>query len=217
MKRVLAILPIAVLAAGCGGGSSPSATQPSQAALTTPTTIAPSTPAATAAVSIRGCPRPAHYATDRAHTGALTAHTYSAAADVQAALKYDQLSSGARDVFLHRVRSPKSAVNGVVSCVALQFATPHLAGRFFMSYRALRRPAKSIVHEITPEPSLAGLAGTTTYFEKKQTFRGYGISSTNVIEASGRAGNTLYIASVAGPSPSVSLARTLLKSMASHS
>jgi hypothetical protein len=217
MKRLIAVVPIAVLVAGCAGGSSSgSATPaPSQAALTTPTSA---TPASLASVS--GCDLgalPKHYAVDKAHTGKLTARTYSAAADVQAALEYDHLTSGARSVFLHRTGGAHSPIDGVVSCVAMDFTSAHLAGRFFMSYRALRAQAKSIVHELTPEKPVNGLTGTTSYFEKDQSFRGYGINSTNVIEVAGQSANRLYITSVAGTAPSVALARTLLESMASQS
>jgi hypothetical protein len=155
---------------------------------------------------------PSHFTADHALTGAVTAKTYSASADVQAALEYDQLKAGSRRVFVRRGAGPR--VNGVVSCVTLQFSSAHLAGNFFGSYRELRNQAGSIVHPIPVSP-IRGVTGTVAYFEKQQSFRGYHIASTNVVEVAGLAGSTLSIASVAGGSPSVLLARTLLTSIAS--
>jgi hypothetical protein len=154
---------------------------------------------------------PSHFTADRAHTGAVTAKTYSASADVQAALEYDQLKAGSRRVFVHRAGTK---IDGVISCVTLQFGSAHLAGNFFGSYRELRNQAGSIVRHIAVSP-VRGVNGTVGYFEKEQSFRGYHIASTNVVEIAGLAGDTLSIASVAGGSPSVPLARTLLTSIAS--
>jgi hypothetical protein len=171
-------------------------------------------------VSLGGCRRsslPARYDVDPAHSGGLNAHTYSASADVQAALEYDQLKAGGREVFVQHPAGAPRRVDGVVSCVALRFASAHLAGRFFGSYRELRRDAGPIAHKVSVGQPIAGVNGAVAYFEKKQSFRGYRIASTNVVEAAGLVNDTLFIASVAGASPSVSLARTLLTSIASSS
>jgi hypothetical protein len=194
---------------GCGGGSTSS-----------PSTLGPShpgtsSPVADAAPATTGCTLsqlPAGYAVDAAHTGKLTAHNYSAAADVQAALEFDQLTNGGRDVWLHRSSSGK--VTGVVSCIAMPFPSAHIANRFFMSYKELRTDAGSIVHKITLPKPVRGLAGVTAYLETEQSFRGYHIASTNVVEAAGTDGSRLDIVSVAGKSPSRVLVQRLLAAMA---
>jgi hypothetical protein len=155
---------------------------------------------------------PSGYSVDPAHTGKLTAHNYSAAADVQAALEYDQLTDGGREVWLHRTSAGK--VTGVVSCVAMPFPSAHIADRFFMSYQELRTEAGSIVHRISLPGPASGLSGVTAYLETEQSFRGYHIASTNVIEAAGTDGSRLDIVSVAGQSPSRVLVQRLLTAMA---
>jgi hypothetical protein len=207
LKRLLALGATALVVAGCGGGSHPSAAPAphvSPASLVTPT---------------GGCAQgvvPRGYALDRAHTGDLTSHTYSASADVQAALAYDQLKAGSRRIFLHHAAGTHSAVDGVVSCVTLTFATADGATRFFGSYRTLRQQAHEIARKVAA-PAVAGLAGTTAYAETQQSFRGYGISSTNVFELAGLDGQTLDIVSVAGHSPSRHLAATLAETLVSGS
>jgi hypothetical protein len=186
---------------GCGGGSTPQPSHPGTATLAAPV--------------VTGCTLamlPAGFSVDTAHTGKLTAHNYSAAADVQAALIFDQLEPGSRDVYVHRPGSGK--IDGVTSCVAMPFATPHVAARFFMSYRSLRQQAGAIVHRIKLPGSVPGLSGVTAYLETEQSFSGYHIASTNVVEAAGRDGSRLDIVSVAGTSPSRALARRLLMAMA---
>jgi hypothetical protein len=188
---------------GCDGGSTPQPSHPG------------ATSTAAAALAPTGCSTgllPAGYVVDPAHTGKLTAHNYSAAADVQAALEFDQLGKGSRDVYLLHAKSGK--VTGVVSCIAMPFPSAHVAGRFFMSYRTLRTDAGSIVHRIKLPRPVSSLSGVTAYLETEQAFRGYHIASTNVIEAAGRAGPRLDIVSVAGSSPSRSLAQRLLAAMA---
>jgi hypothetical protein len=156
---------------------------------------------------------PPGFRLDKAHSGELTAHNYSASADVQAALEFDQLQDGVRQIYIHRIKNAKSAVDGVASCVSLQFASASQAARFFGSYQALRRQAKPLVHRISPRPQVKGLTGTTAYLERRQSFRGYAIASTNVIEVAGLAGQTLDIASVAGSAPSAARAAGLLKAL----
>jgi hypothetical protein len=210
VKRVLALCAVAgaaVALTGCGGGSSPG---PSAAPTLSPASFAAPT---------TGCGAqqvPAGYTLDRAHTGALTAHTYSASADVQAALEFDQLEGGSRRVYLHHVSGDHSAVDGVLSCVSLTFPSADEASRFFGSYRTLRHQAGPLVRRL-PAPDVPGLTGTTSYLEREQSFRGYGVSSTNVVETAGLAGAVLDIASVAAATPSRTLGTRLITSMAGAS
>jgi hypothetical protein len=199
--------------AGCSGGSS----SPAQSAAVTPPVGSAVSASLSSQAARAGCIRsvlPARYRADQAHSGALTAHNYSQAADIQAALEYDQLKAGSRMVYVDR---SGRTIDRVASCVAMQFASAHLANRFFLSYRDTRDHAPSIVRKVRGVRTVGGVTGTTAYFERAQSFRGYHISSTNVVEVAGRSGNELYIASVAAKSPSVDLARTLLESMVSSS
>lgn len=211
MKRLLAVLAIALTVAGCSSsGSSPTASGGASPGPTSPT----------AAVLLAGCGAsilPAHYVVDSAHSGKLTAHTYSQSADVQAALVFDQLKDGQRKVYVHHAHGAKSPIDGVASCVTMTFPSAHVANRFFLSYRALRSDAGSLVSRLAVHPAIHGLAGTTAYREREQSFRGYHIASTTVIEAAGRDGANLDIASVAGMHPSPALARRLLASMVGSS
>jgi hypothetical protein len=207
VKRVVALGALALVLAGCGGTSSPSSAPAKPM-------VSPSVAPASLSTADLGCDHsvlPAGFSVDKAHSGRLTAHTYSASADVQAALEFDKLQSGARRVYVHHSSDSRRAVDGVASCISLQFASPALAIRFFGSYQTLRRQAGSLVARISPAPLVSGLRGTTAYYEKQQAFRGYGISSTNVIEVAGLHGQTLDIASIAGTSPAVSVATNLLK------
>jgi hypothetical protein len=212
VKRVAALgVPALVLAGaltGCGGASVPSPAPPAASPEVSPASLA------TTSAGFSGAALPAGYRLDKAHSGALTDHTYSASADVQAALEFDQMQTGARQIYLHRVSATHSAVDGVASCVTLRFASAQLAARFFGSYQTLRKQAKPLVHPISPSPRVNGLTGTTAYFERQQSFRGYGITSTNVIEVAGLSGSTLDIASLAGTAPSAARATALLKAMA---
>jgi hypothetical protein len=192
--------------AGCGGGSA----SPVQARPAASPSVAPAA-LATAASRCSRAALPAGYTPDRAHTGALTSHTYSTSADVQAALQFDQLSAGRRQVFLHRTGN---RVDGVVSCVTLTFPSSDQAGRFFGSYRTLRKQAGALVTRLSRVPHVSGLQGTVGYVERQQSFRGYRINSTTVLEVAGLSGTTLDIVSVAGGSPSTHLASALAKSLA---
>ncbi|HVW79547.1 MAG TPA: hypothetical protein VHB69_01225 [Mycobacteriales bacterium] len=194
-----------LLVSGCGGGSTPS---PSSH----PVTARPAAAVAPVTTGCTGAMLPKGFTVDAAHTGKLTAHNYSATADVQAALEYDQMTDGGRDVWLKRAKSGR--ITQVASCIAMPFPSAHIANRFFMSYRQLRTDAGSIVHRIALPKPVAGLAGVTAYLETQQSFRGYHIASTNVIEAAGRDGSRLDIVSVAGSSPSAALAQRLLAAMA---
>lgn len=204
MKRVLALCGAAAVIAGCGGSSSP----------TTPG-AAPRASQASFATS-SGCDHnllPAGYRPDPAHSGKVTARTYSASADVQAALLYDKLQAGSRQIYL---RGPTRHADSVVSCIALSFPGSDELGRFFGSFRTLRRQAASIVTKL-PAASIEGTADPVAYDETDQSFRGYGIDSTKVIEIAATAGNTLFITSVSGTHPSRAFATDLLKSMVTSS
>lgn len=139
---------------------------------------------------------PAGFRPDPAHTGPLTATTYSPSADVQAALTYDQLQRGERQVFVHR---SGRRVDAVASCMTLTFPSVAQADRFFGSYRTLRQEAGSLVTRTPFGRRVAGLREPVAYVERQQSFRGYRISSTTVREAAGRSGSTLDIASISGP------------------
>jgi hypothetical protein len=206
LKRVLALCGAAAVIAACGGSSSPTASAP-----------APAVSQASFATA-SGCDRsllPGGYRLDPAHSGKVTAHTYSASADVQAALLFDKLQAGNRQIFLHSA-SAKQNADAVISCISLTFPGSDELGRFFGSYRTLRHQAASIVTKLPAAP-VAGASDPVAYDETHQSFRGYGINSTNVIEVAATAANTLYITSVSGAHPSRALATTLLKSMVSSS
>jgi hypothetical protein len=155
---------------------------------------------------------PSGYALDKAHSGEVTSHSYSAAVDLQAALQYDELQSGAREIYLHRVASTKSKVDGVVSCVSLRFPSVDQAARFFGSFQTLRKQASAVVTKLHPAPHVKGLTGTTAYLEREQSFRGYGIASTDVLEIAGLEGSTLHIVSVGGAQPSKAVAVRIVRS-----
>jgi hypothetical protein len=211
VKPVVALCVPAIALAGVLTGCASSASSPASSPAATPR-VSP----ASLATPTAGCAPtsvPAGFALDKAHSGALTAHTYSASADVQAALEFDQLQTGTRQIYLRHVKNAKSPVDGVVSCVSLRFPSASLATRFFGSYQTLRRQAKPLVREIVATPQVKGLTGTTAYFERHQSFRGYGITSTNVVEVAGLAGRILDIASVAGAAPSAARATGLLKAL----
>jgi hypothetical protein len=207
LKRVLALCGAAAVIAGCGGtSSSPTRFDP------TPTV----SPASFATVS--GCDRsllPSGYRLDPVHSGKVTAHTYSASADVQAALLYDKLQTGSRQIFLHS-SGGKQRADTVASCISLTFPGSDELGRFFGSYRTLRHQAASIVTKLPAAP-ISGVTSPVAYDETDQSFRGYGVTSTNVVEVAGTAGDTLFIISVSGTHPSRALATNLLKSMVTSS
>jgi hypothetical protein len=210
----MAVLRASIGTALCASAAAATLTGCSSGPSSTPAaapTVSPASFAAPAA-GCRGQVIPPGDVLDPAHTGKLTARTYSASADVQAALEFDQLQQGSRRIYLHHVSGKRSAVDGVVSCVALTFPSTEAANRFFGSYRALRRQAGPLVSRL-PSPVVHGLTGTTSYLERKQSFRGYGVASTNVIETAGLAGTTLDIVSVAGATPSRTLGTRLVSSM----
>jgi hypothetical protein len=208
MRRVNAGVALVVaVAAGCsstGSGSSPAAEpRPS--------------PASAASAQLTGCQPsllPSGYVVDTRHSGRLTAHNYSQSADVQAALVFDQMSGGARRVYVHHRSGAASRIDAVASCVTMQFPDAHVANRFFLSYRSLRDHAGSLVTRVPIGNTVPALTGLTAYREMEQSFRGYRIASTTVVEAAGQANRNLDIVSVAGSRPSTRLARALLASLA---
>jgi len=208
-----ALLAIGLVLAGCSGSTSSPTSKPRL----TPESLASSLAAPVSDAASGGCARselPRGFVADKAHSGALTAHTYSASADVQAALEYDAMQAGSRRVFTRRPAGAHSPVSAVVTCVSMTFASAPQAARFFSSYRYTRDRAPSVVQKIAAPTSVPGVTGATAYLEKRQSFRGYGITSTNVVEVAGLEDRTLLIASVAGTKPSSTLAGRLLGSMA---
>jgi hypothetical protein len=135
----------------------------------------------------------------------VSATTYSAAADVQAALEYDQLKSGQRAVYLHHTGG---RVDGVASCVTLTFGSAHVAQRFFGSYKALRKEAGKVAKRVAVKGNVP--AGTVAYREIDQSFTGYKIGSTTVIEEAAVTGATLTITSTADRAASVATGAKLL-------
>ncbi|HWB67729.1 MAG TPA: hypothetical protein VG708_12980 [Mycobacteriales bacterium] len=199
---------------GCGGGSADSSGGVSSAASPTPISslresgdTPPVPPGCTSAAL------PAVYREDGRHSGALSATAYSSSADVQAALLYDQYQSGLRAVFTRTAPAPRTRITGVVSCVAMHFPTTEQAARFFSSYRYLRKQAGRLARRLPIGASLGSATRSAAYLERRQSFRGYHIASTDVAEVAAQSGSTLWIASVAARQPSVSLARSLLVSM----
>jgi hypothetical protein len=203
------VLPIAAIAIGvsaCGGSSSGSApntapTPNSSAGASTPTAQSVAVGQVTRCQSVL----PSAYRIDSAHSGSVSATTYSAAADVQAALEYDQLKSGQRAVYLHHTAG---RVDGVASCVTLTFGSAHNAQRFLGSYKALRKDAGKLAKPITVKGNVP--AGTVGYRELDQSFSGYQISSTTVIEEAAVTGSTLTITSTADRAASVATGAKLL-------
>jgi hypothetical protein len=194
----LALAAAALLVVACSGGSGSHSSQPDSAPTTVP-------------VPMSGCPAgvvPAGFTLDSAHSGPLAAAEYSEDGDMQAAMIYDQYQGGYRTVYTD-LKPTAPAVAQVVECVALVFGSPANATRFVAAYTALRQEAGSVAREVTPSATI----GSTTlqYQETDQGFVGYGITSTNVVEMAAVDGDHFDAVSVAGPTPPVSLAVSLLK------
>jgi hypothetical protein len=207
VASALALSALTLVLTGCGAGSA--ATSPPASPRVSPASLE------TVASACDPSALPTGYVADGAHSGKVTAHTYSPAVQIQAALEYDQLQSGVRDIYLHRGGGKKSHVDAVVNCAALQFATADQASRFFGSFRTLRTQARSVVTKLPAAPSITGLTGTTAYLEGKQSYQGYGISSTDVLEIAGLDGATLRIVSVSGRHPSKADAARILRTAVS--
>jgi hypothetical protein len=163
---------------------------------------------------------------DDGYSGDLTPSQYSASADVQAALLYDQYQAGYRTVLtaLPPPSSPPAAQSAsappgapqsaevFASCVSMLFAGDAQAARFLSSYRSLRGQAGDLVQSFDPG-KVDTLTEVIAYREHGQDFHAYGITNTEVIELAGRAGPRLFIATVAGGAPTVDRARALAEAM----
>jgi hypothetical protein len=168
---------------------------------------------------------------DDSYTGDLTPSQYSASADVQAALLYDQYQAGYRTVLTaltpassppgsqsptpQKASPPPAAARSAemfASCVSMLFAGDAQAARFLSSYRSLRGQAGDLVQSFDPG-QVDALTDVIAYREHGQDFHAYGITDTDVIELAGRAGPRLFIATVAGGAPTVDRARALTEAM----
>jgi hypothetical protein len=193
---------LALLVTACGGSSSPAAA---------PRSSAPApTAAPVASAALPSCPKPAGFVLDAARSGPLTPGEYSPSQDVQAALVFDKLQRGERSVFT-RLKAPAGG-DLVVQCNVLEFPTAADARRFALSFQDLRAHATTVAHAL-PAPQVPGSALTVAYREEQQSFQGYGIASTQVIEAGALTGTRFVTVSVAGPRSAVGTAETLLKGL----
>jgi hypothetical protein len=149
---------------------------------------------------------------DDSYSGDLTASQYSAFADVQAALQYDQYQSGYRTVLTDLRPRGGAGAEVFASCVSMRFAGDAQAARFLSSYRYLRTEAGGLAQ--TVEVGRVGsLSDVVAYREQHQDFHAYGVTGADVIEVAGRAGPRLFIASVAGSAPDLAQARALTEAM----
>jgi hypothetical protein len=176
---------------------------------------------------------------DDNYSGDLTPSQYSASADVQAALLYDQYQAGYRTVLTTlapgsptpaaptpgsltpgaltpEAPTPGSAMSGeaFASCVSMHFAGDTQAARFLSSYRSLRGQAGDLVQSVDPG-RVDTLTDVVAYREHGQDFHAYGITGADVIELAGRAGSRLFIATVAGSAPTIDRVRALTQAMVS--
>jgi hypothetical protein len=210
MKRLLYLIFAALLSlSACSSGSKPQAGNPPAAKVvsTTSTSLPHNLPR-------QGCATPdvpAGFTLDDARSGSLEPGQYSTSGDMQAAMLYDKYQGGVRSVY---TRLQPAAGDLVVECVAMQFRTPTDAARFVSAYKALREQAGTLAQSVTPTASF----GTTTlqYQEHNQGFAGYHIQSTEVLEMAAQTGDRFYTVAVAGPTPSSSLAVSLLRSLISQ-
>jgi hypothetical protein len=166
-------------------------------------------------LSLAGCSTkhlPAGFQADSTHSGSLTPAKYSASGDMQASLIYDQFRHGLRNVFTSLSPSSKAGQDLVIECVAMQFTSEANANRFFQSYRYQRTLAKGVAQRVNLPKHLSG--ASVGYKEIDQSFVGYHITSTSVVEAADQRGDDFYSVSVAGPSPSVGTAFSLLQRIA---
>ena len=182
------------------------------AAAAGPAAPAGATASATAAVRSPRCTLadlPAGFTLDAARSGPIQPGQYSAAGDTQAAMIYDHYRGGYRSVYTDLHPAAAGGSDLVVECVALQFGSPTDTARFLGSYQTLRQEAGSLVQPLTPPPSAP--AGTVEYLEHGQSFAGYQIASTDVVEAATQINDRLATVAVAGPTPSADLALALLR------
>jgi hypothetical protein len=175
-------------------------------------TPAPAPVAETAAGRCSPALLPSGFTRDDRYGGEMTSIQYSASADVQAALEYDQYQSGYRTVFI-RSSTPRAG-EVFASCVSMLFAGETEAARFLSSYRSLRAEAGSLAATIDPG-KLPALDDVVAYHERDQDFHAYGLRGTDVVELAARSGPRLFITTVAGADPSLTTARTLANTMVS--
>ncbi len=195
---------VTLLGAGCQGSSASSSTPPTS-----------SPPGLTGATS--GCPSrdvPVGFQLDAARSGGLAASQYSESGDMQAAMIYDGYQSGYRAVYTNLGPAPGGNTNLVIECDTLQFQVPFGVTQFLAAYKALRDEAGSLAQTQAP----VGSVGTTTlqYLESGQSFAGYNIASTNVLELSTQLGADFDSVVIAGPDPSPQQALTMLRDLAAQ-
>lgn len=198
-------LVVTLLGAACQGSSTRRATPPAS----TPSTLSGLTEATS------GCPSrdlPAGFGLDKARSGVLTASQYSESGDMQAAMIYDGYQTGFRSVYTNLGPAPGGDTNLVIECDTLQFQDPSGVTQFLAAYKALRDEAGGLAQSQTPVASV----GTTTlqYLESGQSFAGYDIASTNVVELSTQLGADFDSVVIAGPNPAPQQALTLLRDLA---
>jgi hypothetical protein len=133
---------------------------------------------------------------------------------MQAAMIFDGYQDGVRSVYTNLGPAPGGGSDLVVECFSMQFQTAPGAANFVAAFKALRDQAGNLAVSQTP----AAAIGTTTvqYAESGQSFAGYNIASTNIVEMASVVGARFYAVSVAGPSPSEPLALTLLRNLAAQ-
>ncbi len=165
-------------------------------------------------LTLSGCARgalPTGFILDATHSGTITPAQYSASGDIQASLIYDQYKQGLRQVYTNLV-APAAAADLVIECVAMRFSSAENANRFYQSYNYQRSLAHSVAQKITLPKHLG--SSSVGYREEQQSFSGYHITSTNVIETAVQEGDYFYSVSVAGSAPQVGTAFGILKRIA---
>lgn len=195
---------IALVGAGCHGGSRTSSgvappSGPTRAGLTQVTS---------------GCPArdiPVGFRLDAARSGVMAASQYSESGDMQAAMIFDGFRTGFRSVYTNLGPAPGGVTDLVIECQTLQFQAPSGVTQFFAAYRALRDEAGSLAQSQAPVATV----GTTTvqYLETGQSFAGYNIASTNVVELAAQRGADFYSVAIAGPNPTPGQALTFLRDL----
>jgi hypothetical protein len=173
-------------------------------------------------LSLAGCAPgalPSGFTLDATHSGSITPAQYSASGDIQASLIYDQYKRGLRDVYTDLTASTATTASTsstgadvVIECVGMRFSSAENANRFYQSYNYQR----SLAHTVAQKIALPKRIGSSSvaYREEQQSFSGYHIASTDVIEAAMQQGDYFYSVSVAGPTPQVKTAFGLLKRIA---
>jgi hypothetical protein len=198
-------LVVTLLGAGCQGSSAGGNSNSSAAPTSTPSGLTEAT---------SGCPSkdiPVGFQQDTARSGMLAASQYSESGDMQAAMIYDGYQTGFRSVYTNLGPAPGGSTDLVIECDTLQFQASSGVTQFLAAYKALRDEAGSLAVSQTPVASV----GTTTlqYLESGQSFAGYNIASTNVLELSTQLGADFDSVVIAGPDPAPQQALTLLRDL----